>query len=917
MNELQARTTSRANGPEVFRSLLASIARLLPNPADGVCRPWSSSWEAVSLPFLPILHASLLLAADEQLRLPVYRLTIDTADYDALKRSPYRNTRYPARFSFEGQIHECHVRFRGATARKYDKKSWKLWFESRRNPLGAREVNLNAEYTDLSLMRNALAMGLFRNLGHPAPATRHISLIVNEQFMGVFVHVEEPNEDFLGRYSLEPGNLFKSENHAGNFAPLLDFDDYATSWNKKAGPESDYTDLQRLFNQLLYLSHEDLEALLPQLVNLEGVLRYFAIAFAISSFDSVTKNTLLYFGPGGRLEQIMPWDHDASFGNHWTGEYRPYFETTYQYFSFRHHLLFQRLMEYESFRQAFWEMVHGIIDRPFGAMESQIDSTYELIRSDVYLDGAKIGTNEDFDREIFRLKGFLRARKSFLTDFRFFEKEPLSKLYCSTPFPGTRGDTVIFRAVSPVPQSIAVKYVTDLTSYNTPGLEISIEELPLIDDGHHHDGQAGDGVYGNRLVLAKGFTGLVPYTFRAGEYSYPPNGLYYLNHTASKGFALNVSRAMREDYGQLRIGKVYSMLDEVFVSIVNGSELQLNLAYCTFQSDEYYNRFMFPPETRLAAGDSLVLSSNRDAAKGLFPHTRVLGDLFFEISLGDTMKLLDPSLAALTARVNRTYSKPHLPSPTVVMNEINYHSPDDRDTGDWVELYNSGDYLADLSGWQFKDGNNQHSFVLPDPTPLQPHGFLVLCQDRMAMESISQVPCIGDFDFGLRNSGELIRLYDQDGLLVDSVVYGDSAPWPEEADGDGPTLELRHHDLDNSRPEHWMASLFAGGTPGALNSAHNPRGTGASVPFALSESTPNPFFSTVGFDLDLGRTARATLKVYNALGQLEAVLVDRVVPAGRSPFTWTPGKRGAGVYLFALELDGRLEAVRKAAYLRE
>ena len=902
----------------MLRPLFVPMARFLSDPGAPACPTRSSFCKALVLSLLPILQASLLPAAEDQLKLPVYRLTIDTAHYDALKRSPYSDTRYPAQFSFAGGTHQCHVRFRGATARRYDKKSWKIWFEDRRNPLEAGEVNLNAEYTDLSLMRNALAMGLFQTLGHPAPATQHISLMVNQEFMGVFVQVEEPNKDLLGRHSLEPGNLFKSENHAGNFAPLLDFDDYATSWNKKAGPESDYTDLQRLFNQLLYLSHGDLEGRLPQLVNVEGVLRYFAIAYAISSFDSVTKNTLLYFSPGGWLEQIVPWDHDASFGNHWSGEYRSYFETTYQYFSFRNHLLFQRLMEYDTFREAFWKMVDAIIDRGFGAVESQIDSTYELIRSDVYLDGAKIGTNEDFDREVLRLKGFLRSRRSFLTGFRYFEKEPLSNLYCSTPFPGARGDTgVIFRAVSPVPQSVAIDYVTDLTSYNTPGLEISIERLPLFDDGHHHDGKAGDGVYGNHLVLPEGFTGLVPYTFRTGEYSYPPNGLYYVNHTASKGFALNVSRAMREDYEQLRIGDVYSMASEVFVSIVNDSGLQLSLAYCSFQSGEYSNRFMFPPETRLAAGDTLVLSSQRDVAKGLFPSVPVLGDLFFAIAPGDTMKLLDPALEPLTTRVNRSYTTFDLPSPTVVINEINYHSPDERDTGDWVELYNAGEHLADLSGWLFRDGNNQHSFVLPDPTLVQPHGFLVLCQDRMALELISQVPCVGDFDFGLRNSGELIRLYDQDGLLVDSVVYGDGAPWPEEADGDGPTLELRRHDLDNSSPEHWMASLFGGGTPGAVNSAYNPRGTGASVPFALSESTPNPFFSTVGLDLDLGRTTRATLKVYNALGQLEGVLVDGVVPAGRSPFTWAPGKRGAGVYLFALELDGRLEAVRKAAYLRE
>ncbi|MCY3735823.1 MAG: CotH kinase family protein [Gemmatimonadaceae bacterium] len=873
----------------------------------------------LALVSVTVLFQSPVLASEEQLELPVYHLEIDPQDLDALHQSPREGTRFPARFSFAGQGQACEVRFRGATARKYRKKSWKVWFENRRNPLGVRELNLNAEYTDLSLMRNALAMMLFRSLGHPAPAVRHISLMVNNMFMGVFVQVEEPGEGFLERYHLQPGSLFKSENNAGSTAPLLDFNHYAAAWNKKVGIESDYTALQRLFNQIFYLSHEDLQARLPQIVNVEGVLHYFAVACAISSFDSVIKNTLLCFNPGGRLEQILPWDHDASFGNHWTGEYRPDFETTYLIYSFRHNLLFQRLMEYETFRQAFWKMVHEVAGRGFESVEAQIDSTYGLIRSDVYLDDFKSGTNEEFDREISRLKGFLSARRSFLTNSTFFEKEPLSNLYCSTPFPVTKEDDrgVIFRAASPVPQSVAVEYTTDLTSYSW-GEAMEVRKLPLFDDGQHDDLQAGDLVYGNRLLLPANFRGLVPYAFRAGAYSYPPNGLYYVNYNATKTFALNASGASRKEYEQLRIGEVHEMRNEYFVEIANTGGSELNLAYCSFQCGEYFNRFMFPPGTRLAAGDTLVLSSKRDVARNLFPRTPVLGDLFFEISSGDTLRLLDPALETLTFRADWAYSRIPLPSPEVVINEINYHSSDGRDTGDWVELYHAGHNPADLSGWLFRDGNDQHSFVLPERTLVEPGGFLVLCQDRGALQFLSQVACVGDFDFGLRNSGELIRLYDRHGLLVDSVLYGDGPPWPEEADGDGPTLELRHYDLDNEDPASWMGSLEAGGTPGAVNSAYTRRGTGDPwVPFVLSESTPNPFSSTVGFDLDLGRTAWATLKVYNTLGQYEGVLVDAALPAGRSRFTWTPGERGAGIYLFALEVDGRLAAVRKAAYLRE
>ena len=137
----------------------------------------------------------------------------------------------------------------------------------------------------------------------------------------------------------------------------------------------------------------------------------------------------------------------------------------------------------------------------------------------------------DFDSEMARLKGFLNARRAFLTDFIFFERERLSDLYCSTPFPVTGGNDggVIFRAASPAPQSVVVEYTTDLTSY-TWGEAMTVRKLPLFDDGNHDDLEAGDLVYGNRLRLPANFVGLVPYAFRAGDYGHPPNGLFYINY---------------------------------------------------------------------------------------------------------------------------------------------------------------------------------------------------------------------------------------------------------------------------------------------------------------------------------------------------------------------------------------------------
>ena len=67
-------------------------------------------------------------------------------------------------------------------------------------------------------------------------------------------------------------------------------------------------------------------------------------------------------------------------------------------------------------------------------------------------------------------------------------------------------------------------------------------------------------------------------------------------------------------------------------------------------------------------------------------------------------------------------------------------------------------------------------------------------------------PVVGNFSGQLRDSGELLRIEDNLGNLVDEVYYYPSGDWPEKADGDGSSMELKHPDMDNSSPVAWADS---------------------------------------------------------------------------------------------------------------
>ena len=141
---------------------------------------------------------------------------------------------------------------------------------------------------------------------------------------------------------------------------------------------------------------------------------------------------------------------------------------------------------------------------------------------------------------------------------------------------------------------------------------------------------------------------------------------------------------------------------------------------------------------------------------------------------------------------------------------------------DWVELHNPTNESIAIGLWEFKDGNNTHVFIIPENQVLESGAYLVLCKDSLAFNdnfpNVSNF--IGEFDFGLNGGGELVRLFDTEGLLVDEVNYDDSSPWPLEPDGNGPTLELIDPSLDNGLGENWAASDINGGTPGMINSVY-------------------------------------------------------------------------------------------------
>ncbi len=264
-----------------------------------------------------------------------------------------------------------------------------------------------------------------------------------------------------------------------------------------------------------------------------------------------------------------------------------------------------------------------------------------------------------------------------------------------------------------------------------------------------------------------------------------------------------------------------------------------------------------------------------------------------------------------------------LPDSTLVINEINYNAADDHDPGDWVELYNPTSDIIDMGNWAFKDENDDHVFTLPENMSLAPNQYIVLCEDSASFKALFQDVnnIIGDLGFGLEGGGELIRLYDSNGALMDTVSYDDSDPWPEAPDGNGPTLELINPGEDNALAINWSASEGYG-SPGSLNTAFLSSGVQAWVPktFQVYPNYPNPFNPTTTLHYDLPEDGVVKITIYDMMGRQVKILTNAHQSAGYKTVQWNAaGESGqpvpAGVYLYTIR-EGELRQTSKMVLLK-
>ena len=144
--------------------------------------------------------------------------------------------------------------------------------------------------------------------------------------------------------------------------------------------------------------------------------------------------------------------------------------------------------------------------------------------------------------------------------------------------------------------------------------------------------------------------------------------------------------------------------------------------------------------------------------------------------------------------------------PTLVISEIMYNNASANTTQDrleFIEFYNPSSATIYIGGFKMSSGVE---YTFPEGTTLAANSFYVICEDAEEFEIAFGFENTPEWSGSLNNSGETLTVINTENDVVDKVSYKDGGAWPNEADGNGPSLEIIDPSTENNDPTNWRAA---------------------------------------------------------------------------------------------------------------
>lgn len=464
--------------------------------------------------------------------IPIVNITIDPDSLSVIldPENAESDHEFPALFVFNNgtvldTMENVGFRLRGNTSRKAQKKSFKVsfnTFEKGRKYFGFEKLNLNGEHNDPSVIRSKLCWDIFNSLQIPGSRSNHVQLYINDVYYGLYINVEHIDENFVDdRFGNNDGNLYKclwpaDLDYLGSDPDLYKFESgnrrtYELKINEDV---DDYSDLADLIDNLKFIQ-DSLFTEFEKIFDVDGYLRILAVDVAVGSWDDywyLKNNYYLYNNPESGTFEFIPYDYDNTFGIDWVGpdwgnrdiyawgsdtEVRP---------------LVTRILGIQEYRDRYSyylnKLVHGVF-RP-DSLFPKIDAIHSMISSAAAQDTFRIldwgFTFDDFNNSYdqflgghveYGLKPYITTRRnSIMAQLQLNDIPPIIK------------NVRYYPEIAQANQAITVNaYIEDEDPNPSVRINHSLNlenrsPLLMYDDGLHHDGVAGDLIYGGQIPAA-------------------------------------------------------------------------------------------------------------------------------------------------------------------------------------------------------------------------------------------------------------------------------------------------------------------------------------------------------------------------------------------------------------------------------
>jgi spore coat protein H len=217
-----------------------------------------------------------------QTRVPTFHLFIAPEALAKLEAHPTSDEMVPVEVELDGERVKGQIRYRGASTRELEQKSYKLELDKGYELEDRDHFHLLAAWFDGGKLTDKFASDLYTALGLPVPRARYVTVTLNGEHQGLYVEMEHVGKDYVKHHGMERGaSVYRGGHRNGELT--LTPGTYQTDFEKKTNEGTGRADLDLFLARVNRSDDADLEAWLEAHLDLEAYLGNLAADALISN----------------------------------------------------------------------------------------------------------------------------------------------------------------------------------------------------------------------------------------------------------------------------------------------------------------------------------------------------------------------------------------------------------------------------------------------------------------------------------------------------------------------------------------------------------------------------------------------------------------------------------------------------------